>query len=211
MRSRSVVTIFLVALAAVFTLSLVSAPRAHSDNWNGHDGREGHDGRDGRDDDKDGQSDPRVQRGFEIAPVDLDLHGKNRELVGLGSYLVNAVGSCNDCHTCPSFEPGHSPYQPGGDGKINKLNYLAGGVHFGPFTSANLTPDMSGLPAGLTLQKFIHTIRTGEDPDMPGQLLQVMVWPVLRNMTDRDLTAIYEYLRAIPHAQPGSACTNAGQ
>ena len=68
-----------------------------------------------------------------------------------------------------------------------------------------------GDPAGLTLEKFIHTIRTGEDPDAPGQLLQVMVWPVLRNMTDRDLTAIYEYLRSIPHAQPGTACTNAGQ
>ena len=45
----------------------------------------------------------------------------------------------------------------------------------------------------------------------PGQLLQVMVWPVLRFMTDRDLTAIYEYLRAIPHAEPGTACAGPGQ
>ena len=33
-----------------------------------------------------------IQRGFEIAPVPLNLAGKNRDLVGLGSYLVNAVG-----------------------------------------------------------------------------------------------------------------------
>ena len=33
----------------------------------------------------------RVRRGFEIAPVPLNLEGKNRALVGLGSYIVNAV------------------------------------------------------------------------------------------------------------------------
>jgi hypothetical protein len=27
---------------------------------------------------------------------------------------------------------------------------------------------------------------------------QVMPWPTLRNMTDQDLEAIYEYLRCIP-------------
>src|SRR5262249_29386403 len=40
-----------------------------------------------------------VQRGFAIAPVPLNLAGRNRSLVGLGSYLVNAVGDCNGCHT----------------------------------------------------------------------------------------------------------------
>lgn len=209
MRSRSVAVSFLAALLVTVTASLALAPHAHSNPWDA-----GHDGRNGRDDDDDAalQSDPRVQKGFEIAPVQLNLQGKRRNLVGLGSYLVNAVASCNDCHTCPSYQPGHSPYQPGGDGKINATNYLAGGVQFGPFTSANITPDMNGLPAGLTLERFIHTIRTGEDPDKPGQLLQVMVWPVLRNMTDRDLKAIYEYLRSIPHAQPGNNCPQgAGQ
>ncbi len=41
-------------------------------------------------------------------------------------------------------------------------------------------------------------IRTGQDPDKPNYTLQVMPWPVYRNMTDLDLRAIYEYLRAIP-------------
>jgi hypothetical protein len=43
-------------------------------------------------------SDSRIERGFDIAPVPLKLEGKNRALVGLGSYLVNAVAACNDCH-----------------------------------------------------------------------------------------------------------------
>ena len=38
----------------------------------------------------------------------------------------------------------------------------------------------------------------------------VRPWPVYRNMTEQDLRAIYEYLRAIPHAEPGS-CTGPGQ
>jgi hypothetical protein len=29
-------------------------------------------------------------------------------------------------------------------------------------------------------------------------LLQVMPWPVFQDLNDRDLRAIYEYLRAIP-------------
>lgn len=33
----------------------------------------------------------RIERGLEIAPVPLDLDGKNRDEVGLGSYLVNAM------------------------------------------------------------------------------------------------------------------------
>jgi hypothetical protein len=34
-------------------------------------------------------------------------------------------------------------------------------------------------------------------------LLQVMPWPVLHHMSERDLRSIYEYLRAIPHAEAG--------
>ena len=75
----------------------------------------------------------------------------------------------------------------------------SGGRQFGPFTSANLTPDHAGRPAGLTLHEFIQALRTGKDPDGSGRLLQVMPWPVYGKKTDRELTAMYEYLRAIPH------------
>jgi len=152
-----------------------------------------------------------VKQGLAIAPVHLDLRGKNPALVGLGSYIVNAVSECNDCHTRPHYLAGGNPFN-GQDERPNVLNHLTGGNQFGPFTSANLTPDANGLPAGLTLADFIHLIRTGETEDHPqfGPLLQVMPWPTFRKMTDRDLRAIYEYLRAIPsrpdNPNPGACC-----
>src|SRR6476661_2070291 len=73
-------------------------------------------------------SESKIQRGLAIAPVRLNLAGKNRALVGLGSYIINAQGGCNDCHTDPSYKPGHSPatVTPGQDVEFNGLNYLAG-------------------------------------------------------------------------------------
>jgi hypothetical protein len=108
--------------------------------------------------------------------------------------LVNAVGGCNDCHTFPSYAEGGDPFQ--GQRKIvNAARYLAGGRPFGPVVSANITPDASGRPAGLTLAQFVELIRTGRDE---GEILQVMPWPVYQDLRYSDLKAIYTYLRAIP-------------
>src|SRR5690242_2680503 len=38
-------------------------------------------------------------KGFQIAPVPLNMQGRDPYLVGYGSYLVNAVGDCNGCHS----------------------------------------------------------------------------------------------------------------
>src|SRR5215510_674293 len=95
----------------------------------------------------------RVAVGYRINPVELRLRGKNRFLVGLGSYLVNAGGGCNDCHTHPSFAPGGDPFK-GETEIINTAQFLAGGRQFGPITSANITPDEHGRPAGLTFEEF---------------------------------------------------------
>jgi hypothetical protein len=143
----------------------------------------------------------RVQQGYEIAPVRLRLRGLNPFLVGLGSYIVNAQGGCNDCHTNPPYAEGGDPFM-GEPLKINAEGYLAGGMPFGPFTSRNLTPRANGLPANLTFAEFRETLRTGKDlKDRHPQispLLQVMPWPVYGKMTDLDLLAVYEFLKAIP-------------
>jgi hypothetical protein len=150
-----------------------------------------------------------ILRGYkiisEIFPnkTKLNLAGKDWALVGLGSYLVNSTG-CNDCHTHPNWANGGNPYN-GEPEQINTDVYLSGGRVFGPVdrpiaVSANITPDKNknGMPAGLTWDAFREVMRTGFDPDVPGRLLQVMPWPLYRWKTDRDLRAMYEYLRVIP-------------
>ncbi len=146
----------------------------------------------------DGDSQSQIQRGYQINPVPLNLAGKNRALVGLGSYIVN-TGGCNDCHTSPSYATGGNPFL-GEPEQINTAVFLAGGQRFGPFVSANLTPDALGHPAGLTFDEFKTLLRTGHDPDaaIGTPPLQVMPWPAFGKKTDRDLRAIYEYLSAIP-------------
>ena len=177
-----------IALTACAVLALATAQRADDDHGRSSAGRS-----------EDDHAQSQIKRGFEIVPqgVHLNLAGKNRALVGLGSYLVNTSG-CNDCHTHPEFVDGGNPFK-GEPEMINFSQYLTGGRQFGPFTSANLTPDHSGKPAGLTLRDFITTLRTGHNPnDQPPHIIQVMPWPVYGKKTDRDLTAIYEYLRALP-------------
>src|ERR1700744_5740820 len=108
----AVATLVVIALAGTLVRSrLVSA-----DNVEDHSDRD----------------DARIQRGFEIAPVHLRLRGKDRDLVGLGSYLVN-TGGCNDCHTNSAqteFADGGNPYF-GQPKKINTATYLGGGMDFG--------------------------------------------------------------------------------
>lgn len=159
------------------------------------------------------ESASRIRQGFAIAPVHLELHGRNRALVGLGSYIVNAQGGCADCHSCPTYASGHNPYL-GQPKQFNADTYLAGGVPFGPFTSRNITPDETTGKPELSLAQFKEVLRKGTDFDHQhpqfGPLLQVMPWPIYQSMTDHDIRAIYEYLRSIPHAEPGQ-CTQAGE
>jgi hypothetical protein len=164
--------------------------------------------------------------GLKIAPVPLNLHGKNVELVGYGSYLVNAVNGCNSCHSPAQtqFVPGGNPYFGQKPTRSNPDVYLGGGHDFGQLipgtaniVSRNLTPDKTGLPAGgRTYDEFRTIMITGVDLDkahptcvggpnpgcllapFDGTLLQIMPWPYFSNMKERDIRAIYEYLKAIP-------------
>ena len=141
-----------------------------------------------------------IEKGLGISPVPVDLTGRNPVSVAQGSYIVN-TGGCNDCHTNPEFAPGGNPFL-GEPEQINVNRFLAGGREFGPFVSRNLTPNRSGRPAGLTLEQFVISMRTGMDfknrhPEI-SPLLQVMPWPVIGKHTDSNLRAIYDYLSSIP-------------
>jgi hypothetical protein len=79
-----------------------------------------------------------VRIGYAIAPVPLNLEGKNPEqgrLVGLGSFIVNAQADCNGCHTAggpPNFNYGNNgnPYllNPATKDK-NRPDHLPGRRH----------------------------------------------------------------------------------
>ena len=174
--------------------------------------------------------DPRVQIGLAIAPVPLNLQGKDVDSVGLGSYLVNVVSGCNDCHTqspTSAFAAGRNPYF-GQPKQIDPKTYLVGGRSFGSLVpnspaiiTRNLTPDKTGTTGGHTFAEFYQILTTGVDLDQAhpacsstvttnclpapfnGSLLQVMPWPSLQNLTIEDIRAIYDYLNSIPCLEGG--------
>lgn len=147
----------------------------------------------------------RVAKGLAITPVPLDFTGKDKDQVGYGSYLVNAIGGCNDCHTNPNYKAGSDPFM-GQTKQVNSAGYMAGGIAFGPFLSRNVTPSVDGPTTG-SLANFKLTLRTGVDlrklHTQISPLLQVMPWPVHQDMTDPDIEAIYAYLSAIPCVEGG--------
>jgi hypothetical protein len=134
----------------------------------------------------------RAQQGLAISPVPIATAGLTRaeaEQLGQGSYLVNAMGSCSDCHT---------PASPG------PLEYLAGGTAYAVDNGAvvyarNLTPD-SKTGMQLSQAQFITAMTTGRDfsDKSGGSILLVMAWSHFRWLSTADLQAIYAYLRAIP-------------
>jgi hypothetical protein len=193
---------------------MISSPRVRASEDNDRDRDRDHDRE---------QVDPRIEQGFDIAPVKLDMDGKDWKLVGLGSYIVNGVGDCNGCHSASEFAPGGNPYL-GQPKKIDPTTYLGGGQDFGPLVpnspdiiSRNLTPDKTGRPeGGRTFKEFRQIMRTGVDldhvhptcsatvttnclpPPFDGDRLQIMPWTTYQGMTDHDLRAIYEYLKTVP-------------
>ena len=131
------------------------------------------------------QDESKVEIGLAIAPVPLHYQRRNRRLVGLGSYIVNAQSDCNGCHSQgPATEylgPGNPYLLPHPNGpftgtqQVNPATYLGGGRDFGPFGSKgellhlysrNLTPDKTGRPeGGHTFEEFLTIMRTGKDYD----------------------------------------------
>ena len=91
-----------------------------------------------------------IQIGFQIAPVHLNMEGKNPALVGLGSFIVNGQSDCNGCHTAggpPNFNyaNGGNPYF-GQPQKTDPTTYLAGGTDFGPALPPSAL--IGGFPPG---------------------------------------------------------------
>jgi Cytochrome c len=138
--------------------------------------------------------------------------------VARGKYLVNTSG-CHDCHTPfkmgekgPEWDmsrmlSGHpqdlqmppAPKLPEGPWLV--VSAATNTAHAGPWGvsfTANLTPDADTGIGDWTFQNFKDTIRTGRHLGRGRAILPPMPIPVYSQMVDRDLEAIYSYLRTIP-------------
>lgn len=124
--------------------------------------------------------------GFTVIP-------DTNNVVDYGKYLVKAA-SCYDCHT-----------------KQDKGSFVgqdfAGGMNFSfpdgtVITSSNITPHQSGI-GNWTREQFIGRFKMYSDSAYifrnlnKGDLQTVMPWSMYAGMTNRDLSAIYDYLKTI--------------
>jgi mono/diheme cytochrome c family protein len=140
------------------------------------------------------------------------------EQVARGKYLMSTSG-CMDCHTPWKMgekgpEPdlsrlysGHpeqlqmppAPQLPEGPwlvvwGATNTAIAGPWGVSF----TANLTPDMETGLGRWTERDFVQTIRSGRHKGRGREVLPPMPIMVYNHFSDRDLKAIFAYLRTIP-------------
>jgi mono/diheme cytochrome c family protein len=127
----------------------------------------------------------------EVKPIYVD---SLKTAIDSGHYLV-IIASCNDCHTPKKWL------------EINDTTrLLSGGVEFplptGGFVhSANLTPDESGLQEW-TEETFVKKFKSYRDSGAihkvaPNSFNTLMPWSDYDGMSEKDLKAIYAYLRSI--------------
>ena len=116
--------------------------------------------------------------------------------VDAGRYLVK-IGGCNDCHT-PGFAMtnGASPAEP---------EWLTGdAVGFSGPWGVSYPSNLRLSFDNMDEQQFIEMARAGQGrPPMP--------WPSLKAMSDKDLKAIYAYIKSLgPKGEPAPAALSPG-
>ena len=116
--------------------------------------------------------------------------------IGYGRYLVR-IGGCYECHT-PHDEKNN----------LDEAHALSGGWEmrgpWGRVVTANLTPDPETSYLGrATRDEFIGRFRAFASvnletaPAVPAGRNTVMPWNAFAGMSDRDLGAIYDYLKSL--------------
>jgi hypothetical protein len=143
---------------------------------------------------------------------------KEAALIARGHYLVT-VGGCNDCHS-PKIMTANGPVVDqsrllSGHPANERLPALPAGLvapdkwgavttndetawvgSWGTSFAANLTPDPTGL-GNWTVEMFIKSMRTGKYMGFSRPILPPMPWNYYGMMSNRDLTAIFAYLRSL--------------
>ncbi len=138
-------------------------------------------------------------------PVTSVPDNASNDPVKRGEHLVDISG-CSDCHT---------PQKRGQP--LPGLDFAGGFELSGPFgtvTSANITPDPSGI-SYYDENLFMQMMRTGKVGART--LSPIMPWLMMSNLTDDDLKAIFAYLRTlkpvhhrVDNTLPPTACKLCG-
>ena len=121
--------------------------------------------------------------------VAFGMPAKAETLIERGSYLMNSIVACGNCHT---------PHSP--DGPVLGKE-LAGQlvVETETFTAyaPNITPDTETGIGSWSDDEIIAAIRDGRRPD--GTTIgPPMPFELYRDISDRDVRAIVAYLRSVP-------------
>ena len=117
----------------------------------------------------------------------LSSVGSAETLTERGSYLVNTIGACGNCHAR--------------DAAANRTPELAGGLavndpQVGLIVVPNITPDPETGIGTWTVGEIVVALRDGKRPD--GSLIgPPMPIPVYRQMSDHDAEAIAAYLLSL--------------
>jgi len=142
------------------------------------------------------------------------------DLVKRGAYLVDLMG-CNHCHTPRKAGPngpepdqarllsGHpeslvlppAPTLPPGWGYVGSASNTAFSGPWGVTYARNLTPDRDTGLGSWTERDWIRNVRSQRHLGKGRPVLPPMPAGSLSDASDRDLRAIYAYLRSIPAVQ----------
>ncbi len=142
---------------------------------------------------------------------------KGPEVIKRGAYLVGSMG-CHDCHTPWKMGPkgpepdmaraltGHpqdikvppAPKLPEGWAWAGSPTNTAFAGPWGISFTANLTPDPETGLGKWTEEMFMTALRTGRHEGKGRPILPPMPWPMIRNLTDDDLRAVFAYLHSLP-------------
>lgn len=147
----------------------------------------------------------------------LNATAQSRDEIAKGRYLVNAMG-CSDCHAPLKMGPngpapdmsrglsGHPegtalPPPPAAQGPWTWGGSATNTAFWGPWGisyAANLTPDKTTGIGSWTLKEFMAALRQGKHLGVGRPILPPMPWPAFGQLNDRDLKAIFSYLRSQP-------------
>ena len=140
-------------------------------------------------------SNPATAAPTEVATTEAE-HITAASQVDAGRYLIK-IGGCNDCHT-----PGYAMTNGASPAEADWLTADAVGYSgpWGVSYPSNLRLSLQNM----TEEQFIALSRAGEGrPPMP--------WPSLKAMSDKDLKAIYVYIKSLgSKGEPAPAALSPG-